>query len=155
MMSGRLLFRSALLLAAPALFAARTLRRALGAVPRSRRTPVPPSWGSASPFDAAPMPAEVAPDPVRPQPVRLAPARVEPVDEAPVFASELPIAAYDALNARDANIALKKLTDPDQVRVMLRYEEGNAKRTTVHRAARLHLAALENAAVGSSNSRLV
>jgi hypothetical protein len=58
--------------------------------------------------------------------------------------SELPIPSYDAMNAADATAAIKQLTDADEVRTVLQFEEENAKRKTVLTAAGAHLATMNN-----------
>jgi hypothetical protein len=53
----------------------------------------------------------------------------------PIMPSELPIPSYDELAAADAARAIRELSDPDDVALMLAYEKANAKRVTVIRAA--------------------
>lgn len=132
MLPTRPIRRAACLLTAPA----RLGLRALGAVLRrggSESETAPPA---PSPRPATTLRSAVVADP---------PA-VVPSPEMPMLGSELPIPAYDALNARDAIAAAKALTDAEDVRAVLRFEEENAKRTTVHRAVRTHLEWLESGA---------
>lgn len=63
--------------------------------------------------------------------------------------SELPIRAYDALAAKDAVNAIRDLTDVEEVRTVLAFEEENAKRSTVLAAARGRLAVLETGAAAA------
>ncbi len=159
------LVRTAVLFAGPALLAARVARAVAGrttsAIRGSEREPV------AGPLFAAPKPA-VKPVPTFARPAAATPATAKPAvssssaaptaaatskpappavaaEDVPVYSSDLPIASYDALNVRDASTAIKELTDPEQVRLILRFEEENAKRTTVHKVARVHLESLEGA----------
>lgn len=60
--------------------------------------------------------------------------------------SELPIRGYDAMNAADASRAIRDLTAVDDVRLVLSFEEENAKRSTVLTAGRAHLTVLEQGA---------
>jgi hypothetical protein len=103
---------------------------------------------------ADPAPAAPAtPAPTAPSAVPSAPQVV--VDPAPLpepavdlnvdvtLASELPIRRYDALSAADAVRAIGGLTDLDEIRTTLRFEEENAKREDVLAAARDHLQAME------------
>jgi hypothetical protein len=62
-------------------------------------------------------------------------------------ASELPIKGFEELTAQGAAAAVRDLTDPDDVRVMLAFEENNRNRAGVVSAARSRFAALaKNAA---------
>lgn len=87
-----------------------------------------------------PVPAPAEPTPVI-DPIPLAEAAVD-LDVEVTLSSELPIRAYDALAAKDAVAAIRELTDVEEVRTVLAFEEENAKRSTVLTAARSHLAAL-------------
>jgi hypothetical protein len=112
---------------------------------------------------SGPAPAQVTPDPgpvATPPPPPPSPESVSsPVPEVVVdpvplpepavdtdvevtLPSELPIRSYDALNAADAAAAIKELTDAEEVRTVLRFEEENAKRKTVLAAAASHLTTL-------------
>lgn len=120
-------------LAVPALGAA-----AIGAV--IRKTKQADSWTVADPTPrAATGRAEVTPEPGR------APA-TQPIESAEdiVLPSELPIRSYDALPAKDAARAIRELSDDDEVRTVLEFEEQNAKRATVLTAARSRLNALDS-----------
>lgn len=88
-----------------------------------------------------PVAAPAEPTPVI-DPIPLAEAATD-LDVEVILPSELPIPAYDALPAKDAVAALRELTDVEQVRTVLAFEEENSKRSTVLTAARSHLAALE------------
>jgi hypothetical protein len=68
-----------------------------------------------------------------------------------VSADELPIKGYDSLNTSDAIAAIKKLTTPRDVNVIIRYEETHKKRSGVADAAQTRLAALAKEAVGVSS----
>lgn len=78
------------------------------------------------------------------EPVPLAEPAVD-LDADVTLPSELPIRSYDAMNAADASRAIRELTDIEDVRTVLAFEEENAKRSTVLTAARGHLGALERA----------
>jgi hypothetical protein len=112
---------------------------------------------------SGPAPAQVTPDPgpvAAPAPTRPAAQPAPPpepevvVDPVPLpepavdtdievtLPSELPIRSYDALSAADAAAAIKELTDAEEVRTILRFEEENAKRKTVLAAAASHLTTL-------------
>jgi hypothetical protein len=60
-----------------------------------------------------------------------------------VPASELPIPSFDELAAKDAARLIRELTDAEEVRTVLRFEQENAKRATVIAAAEARLAVLE------------
>lgn len=113
---------------------------------------------TAEPASVTPDPGPVAaPTPLKPRaaktrtaapdehqvvvdPVPLAEAAVD-LDVEVTLPSELPIRAYDALAAKDATNAIRELTDAEEIRTVLAFEEENAKRSTVLTAARTHLAA--------------
>lgn len=63
-------------------------------------------------------------------------------------ASELPIANYDDLNVNDAVAAIKELTAPDDVRVVIAYEEAHKNRQGVVSAAQTRVAAIAQEVVG-------
>ncbi|BCZ20345.1 ferritin-like domain-containing protein [Mycobacterium senriense] len=63
-------------------------------------------------------------------------------------ASELPIANYDDLNVNDAVAAIKELTAPDDVRVVIAYEEAHKNRQGVVAAAQTRVAAIAQEVVG-------
>lgn len=65
-------------------------------------------------------------------------------------ASELPIADYDELNVNEAVTAIKDLTDPTDIRVIVAYEEANKNRQRVVSAAQTRLAAIAQEVVGIS-----
>ena len=64
--------------------------------------------------------------------------------------AELPIAGYDELNVSQAATAVKDLTDPADIRVMVAYEEANKNRQRVVSAAQTRLAAIAQEVVGIS-----
>ena len=68
-----------------------------------------------------------------------------------VSADELPITNYDSLSAADAIKAVKQLTTPRDVNVVIRYEETHKNRSNVASAAQTQLAALAKEAVGISS----
>jgi hypothetical protein len=126
----------------------RTMRRR-DAAPAVRVTPDPGpeasptviparSTGAAGQEEAS---AVDAPAPVV-DPIPLAEPAVD-LDVEVTLPSELPIRAFDALSAKDAVAAIRDLTEADEVRTVLAFEEENGKRTTVLAAARAHLTALE------------
>ena len=65
-------------------------------------------------------------------------------------ASELPISNYDDLNVNDAVAAIKELTVPRDVRVIIAYEEAHKGRQGVVSAAQTRVAAIAKEAVGIS-----
>jgi hypothetical protein len=65
-------------------------------------------------------------------------------------ASELPIKNYDDLNISDAVAAIKDLTAPRDVRVMIAYEEAHKERQRIISAAQTRVAAIAKEAVGIS-----
>ncbi|PJE21576.1 MAG: hypothetical protein CK431_21015 [Mycobacterium sp.] len=65
-------------------------------------------------------------------------------------ASELPIKNYDELNISDAVAAIKDLTAPRDVRVMIAYEEAHKDRQRIVSAAQTRVAAIAKEAVGIS-----
>jgi hypothetical protein len=67
-----------------------------------------------------------------------------------VSADELPIKGYDSLAAADAVKAIKQLTTPHDIRVVIRYEETHKNRSNVASAAQTQLASLAKEAVGIS-----
>lgn len=62
--------------------------------------------------------------------------------------SELPIADYDEHNVNEAATAVKDLTDPADIRVIVAYEEANKNRQRVVSAAQTRLAAIAQEVVG-------
>src|SRR6478609_6797272 len=56
--------------------------------------------------------------------------------------AELPIADYEDLNVNEAVTAIKDLTDPTDVRVIVAYEEANKERARVVSAAQTRIAAI-------------
>lgn len=62
--------------------------------------------------------------------------------------SELPIADYDDLNQTEAVSAVKELTDPSDVRVIVAYEEAHKNRARVVSAAQTRVAAIAQEVVG-------
>jgi len=65
-------------------------------------------------------------------------------------ASEPPIKNYDELNISDAVAAIKDLTTPRDVRVMIAYEEAHKDRQRIVSAAQTRVAAIAKEAVGIS-----
>jgi hypothetical protein len=65
-----------------------------------------------------------------------------------VSADELPIKNYDQLSVGDAVKAIKGLTEPHDIRVVIRYEETHKGRANVASAAQTQLASLAKEAVG-------
>jgi hypothetical protein len=65
-------------------------------------------------------------------------------------AKELPIKNYDDLNVTDAVAAIKDLTVPKDVRVIIAYEEAHKSRQSVVSAAQTRVAAIAKEAVGIS-----
>jgi hypothetical protein len=112
-------------------------KRAAGLLDRTVHRPAP---RAVEPEAVSPPEPEVVIDPV-PLPEPAADPDVEVT-----LPSELPIRSYDALNATDAAAAIKELTDADEVRTVLQFEEENAKRKTVLAAAGSHLATIEQQA---------
>jgi hypothetical protein len=79
-----------------------------------------------------------SPTPREPSPApgwTTAPDTTGPAMTKPILPSELPIAAYDAMAEADAARAIRSLEDPDEVAMMLAYEQANAKRAAVIQAA--------------------
>jgi DNA-binding ferritin-like protein len=72
-------------------------------------------------------------------------ARVELGD---VSADELPIKNFDQLTVGDAIKAIKGLKTPEDIRVVIHYEEAHKNRSNVASAAQTQLAALAKEAVG-------
>ena len=68
-----------------------------------------------------------------------------------VSADELPIKGYDSMAATDAVKAIKELTSPHDLRVIIRYEETHKKRSSLVSAAQTRLADLAKEAVGVSS----
>ncbi|MGD9619233.1 MAG: ferritin-like domain-containing protein [Mycolicibacterium sp.] len=62
--------------------------------------------------------------------------------------AELPISDYDDLNVSQAATAIKDLTDPGEIRVIVAYEEANKNRQRVVSAAQTRLAAIAQEVVG-------
>ena len=62
--------------------------------------------------------------------------------------SELPIAGYDELNLSEAATAVKDLTDPADLRVIIAYEETHRNRQRVVSAAQTRVAAIAQEIVG-------
>ena len=62
--------------------------------------------------------------------------------------AELPIADYDDLNVNEAVTAIRDLTDPTDIRVIVAYEEANKQRARVVSAAQTRLAAIAQEVVG-------
>ncbi len=62
--------------------------------------------------------------------------------------AELPIAEYDDLNVNEAVAAIKELTDPTDIRVIVAYEEANKERARVVSAAQARLATIAQEVVG-------
>ncbi len=65
-----------------------------------------------------------------------------------VTADELPIKGFDSLNTTDAATAVKKLTEPRDIRVIIRYEETHKNRSGVVSAAQTALKDVAKEAVG-------
>ncbi len=63
---------------------------------------------------------------------------------------ELPIADYDDLNVNEAATAVKELTEPADIRVIIAYEETHKERAGVVSAAQTRLAAIAQEVVGIS-----
>ncbi|HVE27070.1 MAG TPA: hypothetical protein VNC22_16805 [Sporichthya sp.] len=108
------------------------------ATPSPAPTPADRSGTAKQPAEpVAPREPEVVIDPVP------LPEPAVDLDADVTLPSELPIRGYDAMNATDASRAIRELTDLDEVRTVLSFEEENAKRSTVLTAARTHLTVLE------------
>ena len=67
-----------------------------------------------------------------------------------VDTSELPIADYEELNVSDAIAAIKDLSDPADIRVMVAYEEAHKNRARVVSAAQTRVAEIAQEIVGIS-----
>ena len=67
-----------------------------------------------------------------------------------VDTSELPIADYDELNVSDAVAAVKDLTEPADIRVIVAYEEAHKDRQRVVSAAQTRVAAIAQEVIGIS-----
>lgn len=65
-------------------------------------------------------------------------------------AAELPVKNYDGLNIADVVKAIKSLTQVEDVRAVVAYEEAHAKRSSVVSAGQTQVAALAKQAVGIS-----
>ncbi len=65
-----------------------------------------------------------------------------------VTAAELPIKGYDSLGTPDAAKAVKALTEPHDIRVIIRYEETHKNRSSVVSAAQTALKDVAKEAVG-------
>ena len=65
-------------------------------------------------------------------------------------AGELPIADYDELTVTDAANAVKELTEPSDIRVIIAYEEAHKNRQRVVSAAQARVAAIAQEVVGIS-----
>ncbi|WP_349270430.1 hypothetical protein MPNTM1_01471 [Mycolicibacterium parafortuitum] len=65
-------------------------------------------------------------------------------------AGELPIADYDELTVTDAANAVKELTEPSDIRVIIAYEEAHKNRQRVISAAQARVAAIAQEVVGIS-----
>lgn len=63
-------------------------------------------------------------------------------------AKELPIRKYDELNVSEAVAAIKELTDPQDVRAILAYEEAHKNRQGIVSAAQTRVAAIAQDVVG-------
>jgi hypothetical protein len=68
-----------------------------------------------------------------------------------VSADELPIKNYDSLSVPDAVKAIKQLKTPQDINVIIRYEETHKNRSNVASAAQTRLADLAKEAVGVSS----
>jgi hypothetical protein len=75
-------------------------------------------------------------------------ARSAREDLGAVSADELPIKKFDQLTVADAIKAIKGLKTPEDIRVVIHYEEANKNRSNVASAAQTQLAALAKEAVG-------
>jgi hypothetical protein len=78
-------------------------------------------------------------------------ARSAREDLGAVSADELPIKKYDELTVSDAIKAIKGLKTPEDIRVVIHYEEAHKNRSNVTSAAQTQLADLAKEAVGVSN----
>jgi hypothetical protein len=65
-------------------------------------------------------------------------------------ADELPVADYDDLNVNEAATAVKDLTEPADIRVIISYEEAHKNRARVVSAAQARLATIAQEVVGIS-----
>ncbi|CAJ1510660.1 ferritin-like domain-containing protein [[Mycobacterium] burgundiense] len=65
-------------------------------------------------------------------------------------ADELPVADYDDLNVNEAATAVKDLTEPADIRVIIAYEEAHKNRARVVSAAQARLATIAQEVVGIS-----
>jgi hypothetical protein len=68
-----------------------------------------------------------------------------------VAADELPVKGFDSLNTTDAAKAVKELTEPRDIRVIIRYEETHKNRSSVVSAAQAALKDVAKEAVGVSS----
>ena len=102
------------------------------------------AWRTLHRNRSAMAPASEAKVAVTPEPGHSVVDAIDP-EVGVVLASELPIHSYDALAAKDAVQMIRELSDPEEVRIVLRFEEENAKRATVLTAAHGRLNALQNA----------
>ena len=68
-----------------------------------------------------------------------------------VTADELPVKGFDSLNTTDAAKAVKELTEPRDIRVIIRYEETHKNRSSVVSAAQVALKDVAKEAVGVSS----
>ncbi len=66
-------------------------------------------------------------------------------------ADELPITGYDELTVTDAANAVKELTEPSDIRVIIAYEEAHKNRQRVVSAAQARVAAIAQEVVGINN----
>ncbi|MBN1093293.1 ferritin-like domain-containing protein [Blastococcus sp. TML/M2B] len=85
------------------------------------------------------------------EPEAAAAARAAREELGDLTADELPIPGYDSMAVADAVKAIKKLTTPHDVNVVIRYEETHKKRSNVASAAQTRLADLAKEAVGVSS----
>jgi hypothetical protein len=63
-------------------------------------------------------------------------------------AAELPIKRYEEMTAQESIAALRKLSDPDELNAMIRFEESHKKRSGVISAAQTRYAAIAKDSAG-------
>jgi hypothetical protein len=63
-------------------------------------------------------------------------------------AAELPIKHYEEMTAQESIAALRKLSDPDELNAMIRFEESHKKRSGVISAAQTRYAAIAKDSAG-------
>ena len=69
-------------------------------------------------------------------------------------AAELPIKHYEEMTAQESIAALRKLSDPDELNAMIRFEESHKKRSGVISAAQTRYAAIAKDSAGHLTSTI-